>query len=219
MLNLLPGVRHAYAVHFEQVLHIPFELHGHDGVVAVEYGTNSDPVATGHDLFAIGYDRQSFLGFPVMQCRLTYSGTGYRSLCGWIQIVTRSEVTGGEDRTVDVLPCLAPSDSPMCFVGYLPTFFDAPANPHHPDGRWLAETFLTQFDPRLPRVRAVAAVAWGYDLLGGHPRPLAPERLPLKAWNRRRSFLTQEYPRWTFAEVIDDGSGPGKPTSTGGTLH
>jgi hypothetical protein len=26
--------------------------------------------------------------------------------------------------------------------GYLPTFFDAPANPDHPDGEWVAETFL-----------------------------------------------------------------------------
>ncbi len=190
---------HAAEVELSPVLEIPFRLHGYDGVVTVEYAANDDPVATGHDLFAIGYDREAFLGFPVIQCRLAYSGTGYRELCGWVQIITRSDVDGAEHRSVDVLPCLADADSPLCDVGYLPTFFDAPANPDHPDGRWLAETFLVQLNPRRPWVAALAAVAWGYQLTGSRPTPIAPERLTLDAWNRQRPFLSQEYPRWSFA--------------------
>ena len=189
MLNLLPA------------LDIPFRMHDQAGVVAVAFGVNHDPVATGHDLVAVGYDEGTFRGFPVVECRVDYSGTGYRGLCGWLQIVDRSEETGMLESSVDLLPALAHTDSPMCYLGYLPTFFDAPANPDHPNGRWIAETFLVELRARQPWLRAVAGLRWGYELTDGRAAPIPPEQAAPSAWDERRAFLEARFPRWTFAPV------------------
>lgn len=50
----------------EPALTLPFELHGYVGAVRVHYRANDDPVAVGHDLVAVGYDEESFRGYPVI---------------------------------------------------------------------------------------------------------------------------------------------------------
>jgi hypothetical protein len=60
-----------------------------------------------------------------------------------------------------------------------PTFADAPANRHHPDGAWNAYAFLAAI-PEVMRSRAVGPVAgfsWGYRLepaAGGNLRAEQP---------------------------------------------
>jgi hypothetical protein len=56
--------------------------------------------------------------------------TGFRAVVGWLLVISRSVAASGEPVVeVDLPPVLATADSPLAGFGYLPTFFDAPANP------------------------------------------------------------------------------------------
>ncbi|MFI7062772.1 hypothetical protein ACIBL3_17450 [Kribbella sp. NPDC050124] len=114
---------------------------------------------------------------------------------GWIQVLTR-EFDG--DVSVDVLPYFA--GTPLYSYGHLPTFFDAPANPGHPDGTWRADTFLVIAPDviRTRSVRPVAAFTWGYRLVGGHPDVLDPARLDHSNWSGHHAVLHKTCPDWSF---------------------
>ena len=94
-------------------------------------------------------DAETFRGFPICTATLRYHGQGLNAVMGWIQVVARSF---DGDATVDVLPYFAGA-APFSSYGHLPTFFDAPANPDHPDGVWTATTFLTDRPGRDPHPR------------------------------------------------------------------
>ena len=68
---------------------IPFNLRGFDGSVAVYYGVNDDPAKAGFDFLAgLNFDINLCLGYPVIHARIeSYAGTGYRTFCGWLQVL------------------------------------------------------------------------------------------------------------------------------------
>ena len=92
-------------------------------------------------------------------------------------------------------------DLPLSTFGYLPSFADAPANPHHPDGSWRAFAFLIAV-PDLVRVREVFPVAgfgWGYRLRGTRPVELfAPTPAGTDVWETWRPLLSELHTRWSF---------------------
>ena len=101
---------------------------------------------------------------------------------------------------VDLPPVLAAAGSPLAGFGYLPTFFDAPANPDHPDGEWVAETFLVALAD-IARTRCLAAITgfrWGYRLTAGSPVPLPVAPIAAQRWEAHRPMLANAYPNWTF---------------------
>lgn len=169
------------------------------GTVEVSYGVTVDPVAVGFDLVASGFDERRFRGFPVIRADVSFDGTGYRAVLGWVQIVSRRTAASGE---VDLPPVLAGADSPLAGFGYLPTLFDAPANPDHPDGDWTAETFLVAL-PDIARTRCLAALAgfrWGYRLAAGNPAPLPISGIGPDRWQAWRPMLEEKYQTWRFLE-------------------
>jgi len=115
---------------------------------------------------------------------------------GWIQLVSRES---GSDVSVDLMPNLDQSD-PFYAYGYLPTFFDAPANPDHPDGTWRADTFLVVVPDviRSRTVEPVGAFTWGYELRSGRPRLLDVVPLDATDWAGHRSALQSNHPAWSF---------------------
>ena len=137
-------------------LMLPFELRGHEGRVLVELSPNSDPVGLGHPLVAKDFDAHRFTGFPVLHASIDYAGSGLLAAMGWLQIIRHFDARGETGFAVDRFP-LGPEDSPLYAYGYLPTFFDAPANPDHPDGIWQADTWLVAI-PDLVRSRRLGAV-------------------------------------------------------------
>lgn len=180
---------------------VPFHLRGHAGRVVVRYEVNDDPIALGHDLCAVGFDAETFLGFPVIEARVEYEGRGYRAVFGWVQFITHLWV-GRDERevSVDLWPFLADIDNPMVVYGYLPTLFDAPANPDHPDGDWVAESFLVA-GPDIARTRRLGAalgLRWGYRLADGRPTPLPVETASADDWNAHLPLLRAQFPSWTF---------------------
>jgi len=73
---------------------------------------------------------------------LPFAARGGRGMVEVRYGVTDDAVAVGEASvSVDVAPFLASEDSPLAFFGHLPTLFDAAANPDHPDGDWVAESF------------------------------------------------------------------------------
>jgi hypothetical protein len=174
---------------------VPFQAHGYAGSVEVAYETEGYPDVIGFDLVAIGYDDpERFRGFPVMKASVSYEGTGYRGNFGWLQVI------GCE--SVDVPPNLADTDCPYAAFGYLPSLYDAPANPDHPDGKWLAETFLVTAPDiaRSKRLMAVAGFRWGYELTDGRPTSLRPAAIGADRWNAVRKVLGAQYPGWAFLD-------------------
>ncbi len=186
----------------EHTADIPFRLRDRDGTIHVEIGANDDPVEVGHPLVAIGYDVQKFRGFPVITASITYDGIGVRAWMGWLQVIERHDDDGTVVPGVDVPPFL--DVMPLFTYGYLPTFSDFPANPDHPDGEWVAHTFLVAAPDvvRTRRLGPVAAFRWGYRLVGGGVvARFAPSELDVGVWETHRALLESEYPDWAFLAV------------------
>jgi hypothetical protein len=187
----------------DPALVLPFEFRGGTGEVRVQYGVTADPVAVGFDLVATGFVEEGFRGFPVIRASVSFRPEGYRAIFGWLQIISRTtRETGGVEVTVDVPPVLAETGSPLAHFGYLPTMFDAPANPDHPDGEWLAETFLVAV-PDIARSRRLVALIgfrWGYQLTARKPTSLPIGPLNSEHWNQHCPMLASSYRDWSFIE-------------------
>ncbi|HWD81400.1 MAG TPA: hypothetical protein VG497_21040 [Kribbella sp.] len=172
-------------------MRIPFTTRGHHGTITVEVAPNNSAV-TGHALVVPDLDASAFRGFPVCTASVEFGGAGINAIFGWIQVVDN-----GGSVSVDLLPNLDATD-PFYVYGYLPTFFDAPANPDHADGVWRAETFLVVV-PDVIRSRVVSPVAgfgWGYELRGGRPALL--DVVEVDGWGGRRDFRASRHPKWVF---------------------
>ncbi|MDX6309097.1 MAG: hypothetical protein QOI06_2143 [Nocardioidaceae bacterium] len=184
-------------------LDLRFSLRERAGSVHVEVWPNDDPEDLGHALVAVGYDVAAFRGFPVIEARISYDGHGPRGWMGWLQVIERHDDDGQVVADVDVAGLMG-DESPLYTFGFLPTFCDFPANPDHPDGDWVAHTFLVAV-PDVVRTRVlmpVVAFRWGYRLVGGRPVGLfAPAELPLGTWDHHRALLDREYPGWRFLSV------------------
>jgi hypothetical protein len=185
-----------------RVLELPFRLRGHDGVVSVSYGVNEDPDAWGFDLFDLPFDRALVRGFPLMLATITFAGSGYRALMGWIQVATVEERTPPRTwSSVDVYPMHWETDTPFVTFGHAPALFDAPGpNPPRANERWTAETFLA-ICPDGARSRIVAPVLgfrWGYELDQMRATPFPPVSSSEEEWRRCLVTLEEGYPSWEF---------------------
>ena len=71
-------------------LRLPFTLHQRQGVVAVRYGPNAGPEESGFDILPnMPFDIALCRGYPTVHAEIAeYAGTGYRTVCGWVQLVT-----------------------------------------------------------------------------------------------------------------------------------
>jgi hypothetical protein len=180
-------------------LSLPFRLRDRSGVLRVEISANDDPRETGHGLVAPGYDLNLFMGFPVMTASVEYTGAGVRAWMGWVQVIERHDDVGGVIAELDRPPIF--EGSPLYAFGYLPILADAPANPDHPDGDWVADSFLVAI-PDVVRSRQLFPVAgfeWGYRLVRGRPQALfQPAAIGFERWERHRPLLAVECPDWTF---------------------
>ena len=116
---------------FDRATVIPFMLRGREGRVGVYYGANDDPVKSGFDSLNLNFDTNLCRGYPAIHaCIEEYAGSGYRTVCGWIQIVTRVDFNGQGGAvtsvSLDIAPAFQDLDLPFACFGNLPQFFDAP---------------------------------------------------------------------------------------------
>ena len=69
---------------------IHFNLKDRHGKVKVHYGVITDPIKAGFDsLASLNFDINLCTGYPMVHAYIdSFEGSGYRMLCGWIQVVT-----------------------------------------------------------------------------------------------------------------------------------
>jgi hypothetical protein len=192
---------------------IPFILAGKAGRIAVTYGQTDDPAAAGFDCIpGLPFDITLCRGYPNVHAVIeAYGGSGYRGLCGWIQVVTGERYHTGSvhaDTAMDVdrLPSIAAMNMPFAAFGYLPEWFDAPCR--NLNGyerlRWTADTFLTTIPirSRNENVQRLAGFRWGYleyDLATRRPVSMLPLAVTgAGAWNGLLPFLRKASPGWHF---------------------
>ena len=200
---------------------IQFKLNNREGKVIVSYTANEDPKESGYDyLCELGlekdFDYSQCLGFPTMRARVSYESSGYRSLLGWIQVVTtNSKIRQNKTELIhDKYPSFSDIDFPFGSYGYLPSFYDAPST-WNPDSRrdyeWRADTFLTTF-PILSReseaVNWICGIRWGYNFDKDPKRPtLAPfDVTGSEVWNEKLTFLRQSARSWRFEAARSNSS-------------
>ena len=194
---------------------IPFNLHQHDGQVVIYYGKNDDPVKAGFDIVPdLNFEIDLCRGYPVIHARVeNYSGSGYRMLCGWIQIVMSEfyPSKGGRERmdrfvSIDVPPSMRTLGIPFASFGYLPQIFDAPCHNigKYAKLKWIADTFLTTVPRRSTKeeILFIAGFRWGY-VEHDNPRRKPTSILPLeviskKVWKAHVPLLEREYNMWKF---------------------
>ncbi len=199
------------------VTSIPFTLFGRRGQLAVRYGVTVDPDALGFDVIpGLGLHPDACRGYPTIHATIEqYRGAGYRTLCGWIQVITAERYRAGPAAAapadtsiaVDQFPSMAGIDMPFAITGFLPELFDAPCGNLNGYARlrWTADTFLTTVPlrSRSEPIRRLAGVRWGYiNDTARTDRPVSP--LPLevtdgRAWNAVRPLLRTRFPDWRFA--------------------
>ncbi|MBN2391839.1 MAG: hypothetical protein JXR84_14020 [Anaerolineae bacterium] len=198
---------------------IPFTLAGRQGQVAVCYGPNHDAVKAGFDAIpGIPFPIAFCEGYPAMQVQIeSYAGGGYRTICGWIQIVTREELASADQEwadarrscSVDVASAMSETGLPFAVFGMLPSFFDAPCRNlgNSMALKWTADTFLTTmpFRSRDEEITWLLGFHWGYyEYATDLEKPVAV--LPLEVtgpevWNSHLPFLRQEFAAWKFREL------------------
>jgi hypothetical protein len=198
---------------------LSFTLAGYQGSIAVYYGPDNDPVKAGFDhIPGLTIPLNLCLGYPVMQAEIeSYTGSGYRMLCGWIQIITREVLAkadqGREDThrsySIDLIPTMNDLGSPFSTVGFLPSCFDAPCRNLGDNVKltWTADTFLTTVPlrTRQEEISWLAGFRWGYrEYAPSEEKPV--ELLPLEitdvqAWNSHLAFLRNEFKSWRFQQA------------------
>ena len=206
-----------WSLYNEPAMVIPFKLHKHDGRVVIYYGKNDDPVKVGFDIIPnLNFDINLCLGFPVMHARIdNYSGSGYRLLFGWIQIITdefyRSSEKGKKEKfekqkSVDMVPSMHKKGIPFISFGFLPELFDSPCHNigNNTKLRWVADTFLTTVPMRSDeeKIFHLAGFRWGY-IEYDDPKQNPPSILPLQAigkdvWNSHLPLLRKQFKKWKF---------------------
>jgi hypothetical protein len=194
---------------------IPFSLKGYNGKVSVYYGANEDPKKVGFDsLPGLNFEIDRCRGYPVMHARIdNYGGSGYRTFCGWIQIVT-SIYFDSHDRKIsnqetfvsmDVPPAFQELDIPFVSYGIMPQIFDSPCLNlgEYAELRWTADTFLTSIPTRSreEEVSWLLGFRWGYienDMPGAKPILLPLEMTDPQVWNSFLPYLKEQYRSWKF---------------------
>jgi hypothetical protein len=197
---------------------IPFNLKGYNGKVVVYYGINNDPIKVGFDSLAgLNFNTNLSLGYPVMHARFEdYEGSGYRMICGWIQIITNTYADSHNSETAqtetfvsaDIIPSLQELDFPFAAFGNLPQLFDAPCLNlgRYAELHWTADTFLTTFPIRSKEeeISWLLGFRWGYlesDVPNQTPVLLPFEVTDARVWNSFVPYLREQYSSWKFNEA------------------
>lgn len=194
---------------------IPFTLRGYNGNVVVYYGVNDDPVKAGMDSIP-GLDKVLDLtyGYPVIHARIQeYAGSGYRTFCGWLQVITSAyfDIQDGEMVqtnkifSVDIAPTFGESDVPFFSSGFMPELFDAPCLNlgNHTELSWTADAFLVSIPikSRDEGITRLLGFRWGYrenNIPDQKPTPFSLEITDTQVWNAHLPFLQKQYPNWKF---------------------
>ena len=191
---------------------IPFSINNERGSISVRVSRNAGAKHSGFDVNGptSPMSHWDFKGFPVLKATVAFSGTGYRAILGWIQIVHLDFPHDGRKKTVvDVIPSHIGLGVPFAYFGHLPSLFDAPARHPRSAGSFTAESFLCK-PPLLSRTGSIEFVAgfrWGYNIDGksGKLNHFPVRQIGAAVWAKNRSLITKKYPKWKLSRSPANG--------------
>ena len=199
---------HEESLPSKPTLVLRFDVSERAGKVRVFYGTTDSPHESGFEALR-GWERipTAGVGFPTLKCEVESERPGYRSIFGWIQVVTQKfPGSSGAMMIVDRFPAFLNRDIPFASLGYSPSLFDAPAFNSLPAVDWRAATFLCTLPLMETRetILPLVGFTWGYRISRPGGRPI---RYPLQAalgrdWRRTKNLLRDRHPKWRFASRL-----------------
>lgn len=181
-------------------MNLDFEWRGEHGSVEIDCRVNADPVGLGCFPDAAG--------FPACTATVAFPHLGYRSMLGWVQLVSSSDnATSDAHFESDPFVLFGDAPSPYCWYGLNPTLFDAPSRSTREDLEWEAHSFLATtpleevmaVQPR--RVVPLVGFCWGFDISNGDTAIRPVRQLPLERWNEHTNVLRATYQLWSFADI------------------
>src|SRR5437762_13640817 len=136
-------------------MRLPFSLRDIAGSVEVTVDTTREPRDLGAPPEAVGLAH--------CQATITYTGKGYASLLGWIQLVRSTDNDSqGQRFEMDPLTFVGEVPHPFGFYGIKPTLFDAPSRSSRANLHWLADCVpchIADDEQRSPS--AIWGFSWG----------------------------------------------------------
>lgn len=192
-----------------KVLDLGFEWQGDAGAVHVECLPNTDPAFWG--CWHPGAE-----GLPVCTATVDYPARGYRSMLGWVQLVSATNPESrGDDFELDPFALFGDAPNPYCWYGQRPTLFDAPSREVRKPLEWIAHSFLAatplrevmELKPR--RVVPIVGFSWGFTDSGSDVSLYEVIQLPDVAWDSHLDLLRTSYPLWWFSDSHGRSGGAG----------
>src|SRR6266487_102415 len=177
-------------------MRLPFSLREIAGSIDITVDTSREPRDLGAPPDAVGLAH--------CQATITYTGKGYTSLLGWIQLVRSTDnASQGQRFEMDPLTLVGEVPHPFGFYGIKPTLFDAPSRSSRANLDWLAHSFLchiADYDQRI--VHAICGFSWGFSIDAGATAVIPARRLESADWNQHLDLLHTEHPAWQFADGL-----------------
>lgn len=150
-----------------------FKLNGKKGVIHIDYAINNDVYESGFDMLThLGFDVNMCIGYPTIHASIKdFEATGYRRLCGWIQVLKCEYFNIHEDTSptdtrffIDSFPNY---QLPFFAYGYPAELYDAPCNnliDPYEKLTWTAYTYLVTMPTHLTQntISFISGFKWGY---------------------------------------------------------
>jgi hypothetical protein len=194
-----------------KIIHIAFSLRGIQNTIEIVYKTNENAQESGFDaLLDLPFDPRLCIGYPTVHARVkNMPNTGYRRLCGWIQLVQREYFSSESLEKPDENELSIDSIKPDCIYaayGHPAEFYDAPCNNlnGHVKGKWTAYTYLVDIPSRMndKKLSFLAGFQWGYEEAFANGKLVVKvqdiKELDNETWTKHISYLKQQYPQYEY---------------------
>lgn len=188
---------------------VPFSLRDQSGFITVEYSENKSADESGFSaLLDFPYDRNVCIGYSTLHAYFENSAlTGYKRLCGWIQIVERKEMNHrngdkvwNQTLLLDVVDeHIRKAGLPYFAFGFPAELYDAPCKNlgNCEELTWTAYTYLVDIPSRLNlyKLSCLAGFSWGYIENSKGPVSLLDFKLLDQTdWMKHLPFIQGECP-------------------------
>jgi len=137
--------------------------------------------------------------------------TGYRRLCGWIQLIHREYYSSFDVELPDenvVSIDIADPDNIYFGYGYPAEIYDAPCNNLNGKikGKWTAYTYLVDVASRMTEYKMcfLAGFQWGYEEEMKDSNLLVQmqdiKEIDITQWHKHIPHMKAEFPRYNYSE-------------------
>lgn len=199
------------AIEMNKIIHITFCLRGIQNTIEVIYKVNESAEESGFDaLLDLPFDPNLCIGYPTIHAFIkNMTNTGYRRLCGWIQLVQREYFSSESLEKPDQNEISIDSNDPAFIYfayGNPAEIYDAPCNNLNGNvkGKWTAYTYLVDIPSRMngKKLSFLAGFQWGYEeaMKNGKINVKIQDikELNKEIWNKHILHLKEQYPQYEY---------------------